>query len=93
MRSKDIALPVTFFFNDMLSVEEEKKLYCYVMDDRNRHEVIEWLQLLWQEKTQPENVPSEAMFSKIKEKIVSNKIHEPDRTLYATSKLNINKLK
>jgi hypothetical protein len=69
MSSKEISLLLTAFFEGVLSVEDEITLFNYVMDERNKDEIIDWLQQQWLKTDHYENVPSEAIFSKIKEKI------------------------
>ncbi|MDR1865989.1 MAG: DUF4974 domain-containing protein [Bacteroidales bacterium] len=54
----------------MLSEKEVDTLYAYVMDERNKDEIMAWLKRQWDASPQQaENVPSEALFVAIKKEI------------------------
>jgi ferric-dicitrate binding protein FerR (iron transport regulator) len=74
-----IASLLSGFFNDTLSAEEQKILYNYIMDGQNREEIIELLQQQWEQSLPFDDVPSEAMFLRIKQEIKAKEKHKADR--------------
>ena len=72
------------FLSGMLTPEEKRDLYRYIIDDRHKAEIVDWLQQQWCQKPQQQGeVASEAMFANIKKKIEVEQtaIQSPGRIL------------
>ncbi len=58
------------FLSGSLTPKEKSDLYHYMMDDGHKDEIVAWLQQQWNQAPQQDGeLPGEAMFAKIKERI------------------------